>query len=347
MPEKDQTNKTNQEQTDSYIPPLNVGEENAEDKKSDGEKADAKPEIKKEHIKWRRPIIRVDVRPQQPDTAMLRETRRGNTISIAAVIITFLAFVATIITLLYLKASTDAAVAAVNEARVANTHAREKDSLDNIRDTANDRLNREHFDSSFIAQSRALEQTEKALSLQSKLVETQIKSITIAAQSLQLTQKSLIEERKRFELTSRAFFAFDTIKFDTIRPRKPVRLVMRFRNFGKSPALVSLTPIDYCETYNSTILKFRYRNEAKPLNRYITPERPIDVELFLEPGGYGPTDIRDIISGKEAVIIFGEIRYRDIVLERDMRFLYSFQVYWDGKVWFYPIQHNTLIEIKP
>src|SRR5687768_15351476 len=109
MPKTNNTDAADQEKADGSKPPSIPNKENSQDDISETGKSSGETKNEKSSIKWRRPIIRVNI-PKEQDTAMLNETKRGNTVAIWGIIVSGLAVAATLITLWFVKESTNAAV---------------------------------------------------------------------------------------------------------------------------------------------------------------------------------------------------------------------------------------------
>ena len=165
-----------------------------------------------------------------------------------------------------------------------------------------------------------------------------------AEKSVDEQVQSLKNSQHQFYLENRPYVYMDSIKFEHFRTQsETINGIAYINNFGKLPALLE----SYEDTVNilNTAAGPNYYKHviAKTLNKILPPSEPFEIPIRMVPLG-GSDGYEEMYTGKFLVIVYGKVKYSDVIFHRVYEYDFSFRVFIDRTIQPYG-DHNRTIEI--
>lgn len=266
------------------------------------------------------PPITINV-PESNNAASIKEQRTANRLARINSIVSAALLFCTLGALYYTHKSVQISETSVITSQQSLAYARKKDSLSDIKDSIN------HIVDSF----SIARQDEK-----------DILNYRLNEKSLNAQVGSIKETQKQFEKVNRAYLGIDSFSIGDIKPEQPTQIIIKFRNYGKSPAFVT------SYTVNVSLERMLHPPNGDIGKKYffnyqVAPNMPFTQPVTI--GRYALNYYNDIANLKGFLLVFGIVHYRDIVSEKNMVFKYSFAIRTDHLAMFTD-EHNGNFEDK-
>lgn len=167
-----------------------------------------------------------------------------------------------------------------------------------------------------------------------------VKSLNIATTTLLTSQQSLIITQNNFTIQNRAYVFLNGVEIDSIKPYKPEVGRISVKNFGKTPALLLNSVINF--TIDTTVFNSERRYPAENIN-YINIYIPENGEYSIPFKfiGMGDELFQSVINNKHFFIVYGEILFRDIATAKLYTYIFSFRILNNKR--FAPTPNNNLV----
>ncbi|HEY1020403.1 MAG TPA: hypothetical protein VGE25_15465 [Sediminibacterium sp.] len=154
------------------------------------------------------------------------------------------------------------------------------------------------------------------------------------------SQQSLIITQNNFTIQNRAYVFLNGVEIDSIKPYKPEVGRISVKNFGKTPALLLNSVINF--TIDTTVFNSERRYPAENIN-YINIYIPENGEYSIPFKfiGMGDELFQSVINNKHFFIVYGEILFRDIATAKLYTYIFSFRILNNKR--FAPTPNNNLV----